>query len=56
MERLTVGCNFEFQGHDMLESEDIMAGKKLKLGLDCRGTDIIGRFSLAKNNSENHED
>ena len=43
LERLTTECNFEFKGQDMLESEDLMAGKKLKLSLECRGTDIIGR-------------
>jgi len=42
LERLTTECNFEFKGQDMLESEDLMAGKKLKLSLECRGTDIIG--------------
>ena len=42
LERLTTECNFEFRGQDMLESEDLMAGKKLKLSLECRGTDVIG--------------
>ena len=45
MDRLRTECNFEFRGGAELEQPDRMAGKKIKITLECRGTDIIGRYS-----------
>jgi len=42
LDRLTTESNFDFRGLEDLPNPQEMAGKKTKLRLECRGTDIIG--------------